>query len=116
MTKQRGWPGERYRSSMVSEADRGGGPAPQARAGPPDGIRPWGDTSQPRRDMTAERLDWIGHDALPRIGSVATGHTDVLPNWLVVRVPPGCRSMLESQRGDVTAAQRSPAARRRSAR
>jgi hypothetical protein len=28
--------------------------------------------------MTADRLDGIGHDALPRIGSVATGHADVV--------------------------------------
>jgi hypothetical protein len=30
--------------------------------------------------MTADRLDGIGHNALPRIGSVATGHADVVPN------------------------------------
>ena len=64
--------------------------------------------------MTADRLDGIGHDGLPRIGSVAIGYVDVVPNW-VVRVRPGVVRCLESQRGDVTAEQRSPAARRRSA-
>jgi hypothetical protein len=48
--------------------------------------------------MTADRFDGTGHDALPRIGSVATGHADVAPNW-VVRVHPGVVRCLESQRG-----------------
>jgi hypothetical protein len=48
--------------------------------------------------MTADRLDGIGHDGLPRIGSVAIGYVDVVPNW-VVRVRPGVVRCLESQGG-----------------
>jgi hypothetical protein len=33
--------------------------------------------------MTADRLDGIGHAALPRIARVAPGHADVVPNWVV---------------------------------